>query len=473
MKRWPLIATVVLTALFVAAFSWFTIGSFHKLNIHRFDLGNVEQVVWNVVHGHGLTMTDPYGTATVSRFAFHVDPFLALLALPYAVWPSTVTLLIIQVLAVGSGIVAAYFLGRHIIGRDWAGLVAAALYVGSATVQWTTIFPIHAVTFALPMTLWMVVAALKKRWWWMLSLGVLIALTKEQAGLSVALFGLWLLFVKRQRRWGLVMTVVPLLWSAVAMFVLIPAYRGATTARAEVYSTTFGSDIGTIISTAVKHPGGFIRTVVSRTNIGMVGRLLSTTGGLSLGNPLALAAAPDVLINALSAKPQQHELKFQYNDLVYPWLLIGTLLTWAMIERRATRWPARLVRGVLSAWVLGWCAVSAYAFGPLPGTPNDRLRFVTWRNEYVAPVSRVKEIIPATASVSATNNLGAQFAQRERLYTFPNVGGADFVLVWERHGSAAVATDAEVAAKLAELRADPTWQALVQTGELTVLRRQP
>ena len=63
----------------------------------RFDLGNMAQAVYNTAHGRFLEITTgDLEPRQMSRLGSHVDPILALFALPWLVWPSPVMLLVLQ-----------------------------------------------------------------------------------------------------------------------------------------------------------------------------------------------------------------------------------------------------------------------------------------------------------------------------------------------------------------------------------------
>lgn len=473
MKKWPSVIAGLVVLIFSLFFCWYTVTVFHKLNLHRFDLGNMEQLIWNFTSGHGYVMTDPYTTNTVSRLAFHVDPFIILLALPYSIFPTTETLIIIQVLAVASGIWAMYLLGKKIIGSSWAGVIAAVLCAFCAPLIWATIFPVHAVTFATPIILWMVWAALEKRWSLMYVLAFLAILTKEQVGLSVAIFGLWLWFKQKEIIPGKIMTIVPLVWSLVAIFAILPAFRAQSTSDFQVYSTPFGNSGREIVVNIVKHPGSTVKTVFQASNVNMVAQTLVSTGWLAIGSPLSLAAFPDLMINGFSSKIAQKQLTFQYQGSLLPWLLVGTLLTWAFLEKKmAAKIPRKITRAMIATWLIGWAAVAVYGLSPLPGATADRLKYATWRNEYAAEVRQLAKTIPVTAKVSASNSVGAQFARREHLYTFPIIGDADYIIDLANHGAAGVyTTPEEMRAIIAKYKSDPSWVVVSAHGDLTVLKK--
>lgn len=467
------LSIAALVAMFAISLSWYTVTAWQKTNIHRFDLGNVEQVVWNVTNGHGFVMTDPYGTASVSRFAFHSDPFLLLLVPWYAIWPATETLIIFQILALASGIIAAALLGRRVIHSSAAGLVAGLAYVLSVPVLWAAIEPVHAVSFALPLILWLVWATEAKRWWLMVIFSLLLITTKEQVGLAVGLFAVWLIIVRHQRRWGLAVMLPGLAWSLFSFLWLMPHYRPLASQSAEVYQSVLGNSASAVIRGAVTKPLTTAKTILGGSSRQYIIQLIGTTGGLALLNPISLAAVPDMVINGLSSKPQQHQLMFHYHGSLWPWLFVGTLFGWAWLVRWApVRWRSKL-QIAIPVWFLLATALSAYLYSPLPGAKYDRLRFATWRNTYAPLIRDLTTSIPADARLSTTNNVGAHFARRRNLYLFPNgVQQADYLIVLTKHGPPVIATEDEVAAALAEVREDPAWEQVQQTGELTVLRRK-
>ena len=79
----------------------------------RYDLGNMVQAVYNTAHGHFLEITSgELKPRQMSRLGSHVDPILALFALPWLVWPSPVMLLVGQAVVVATGAWPAYRLGH-------------------------------------------------------------------------------------------------------------------------------------------------------------------------------------------------------------------------------------------------------------------------------------------------------------------------------------------------------------------------
>ncbi len=80
---WVLLGIMVLA--FAIGFSWLSLLRHDAFQSHAFDLGNMDQAVWNTLHGHLLRFTDMAVGSRVltNRLAIHVEPILPLLALLY------------------------------------------------------------------------------------------------------------------------------------------------------------------------------------------------------------------------------------------------------------------------------------------------------------------------------------------------------------------------------------------------------
>ncbi|MEK7636783.1 MAG: DUF2079 domain-containing protein [Patescibacteria group bacterium] len=472
LKRWPVVVTAVLIAAFSWYFTWFTFGRHAKTNSGRFDLGNVEQTVWNVVHGRGFTMTDPYGIAQVSRLAFHADVFLILLVPFYALVQRPETLLLLQVLTVASGAMAVFLTGKKLLGPAWWGTMFSAIYLLNPGLQWATIFDVHAVTFATPLVLWAVWLTIEKKYRGALIFMILAMLTKEEIGLTLVALGIYVWLAQKQRRWGAVMTLTPAIWSLAMFFVVLPYFHGQT--AGEVYRTVFGNGAASIINGALTQPLRFFHVLFARQNLIYGWQLFSATGLVGIISPWWLAAGPEMVINGLSLKPAQHLIISHYTSGITPWLIVASLAATAWMRKKMSiRFSARLVTWILVLWLGLTVGYSAWTTGPLPATPNDQTKFVTWRNPYAQPVREWSKLIPTAAAVSVTNNVGAHFARRERFYGFPlGIDQADYIVVLEDHATPVVATQAEVTEKIKDLRSSSQWLVVEYLGDLTVLRRR-
>lgn len=468
-KRLPLLVAGALIIAYAVFFSWFTIGRHVKTNSSRFDLGNMEQTIWNTVHGQVFQMTDPYGTDQISRLAFHADGFLLLIAPLYALVPRTETLLILQTVALAAAGWLIYLIAAKRL-TPWWGVGCTLTFLLYPALQWTNIFDWHAVAFSIPFILLAWWGAGERKWAVMFTAMFFALTTKEEIGLLFIVLS-WHLWRQRQRQIALWVGGIGIGWSMSMFLFLLPHFSAQTAGSGEVYRSIFGLNANSIMSGAVQHPLRLIQTLLAKQNLVYLWQLLSSTGFFPLGSWVTLGTLPEYVINVLSLKPAQHLIVSHYASGLIPWIFLGLITSIGWIRDRVQKmnWAG----AVLAIWLGGWVVYGAWAYGPLPGAQNDWSRFVTWSNPYAAAVGTWEKSIPSTVKVSATNNVGAHFARRQYLYSFPlGVDQSDYVVVLEGHATPVVATQAEVTQQIQDLRQDTQWQQLYQQGDLTILQRR-
>lgn len=443
----------------------------------RFDLGNMTQAVWSTAHGEPLSTTSTSGDQ-ISRLAAHVDPLLGLLAPLWWVWPSADMLLVVQAVVVASGAVPLYLVGRHWLGDDRIALAGPAAYLLSPAMGWATVTEFHPVTLAGPLVLWAVWAADARRDVALAVFAGLALLGKENVGLTLAVVGVWVAFGLGRRRAGLVLAAVSLAWTALAVAVITPlANAGRPSPLVAGRYGELGDSPREILQTLVTRPDVAVETVLAADRLEYVLALALPLAGLFLLAPLLAAAAlPDLLLNVLSARPEQHQLEYHYVALLAPVLSLAAVrgLSRLVHPGRRRRLPA--VAG--AATLVTASVIGAWALGPLPLWAHVGGR--DWRNnEYVVDaharvLGRAVALIPTDGDVpvSATNHAGAHLSARHRIYTFPVVRDAEWVLVDRRRPETIVNLDeADLASALRALAARPDMRRVFQEDGVSVFRR--
>src|SRR5579875_1620358 len=111
-----------------------------------FDLGNMDQVIWNTIHGRPFQFTnqaiDWYGPP--NRLAVHVEPILLPISLLYLLYADPRTLLIFQTLVLVAGAPAVFLISRRYL-PSWPILatVMSAAYLLSPALLGLNIFDFH------------------------------------------------------------------------------------------------------------------------------------------------------------------------------------------------------------------------------------------------------------------------------------------------------------------------------------------
>src|SRR6266852_9403630 len=185
---WGLLAVVML--VYTIEMSHQAILRYDTFKATAFDLGNMDQVLWNTLHGHPFQFStqaiDWYGPPT--RLAIHFEPIILPLSLLYAFHADPRILLVFQTLALGSGALPVFLLTRRYI-PEWpifAALMATA-YLLSPALLGLNIFDFHPVSLATPFLLYVILALTYEHYVWFLIACVLACMCKEDIPLAVAL----------------------------------------------------------------------------------------------------------------------------------------------------------------------------------------------------------------------------------------------------------------------------------------------
>jgi uncharacterized membrane protein len=399
----------------------------------RFDLGNMTQAVWSTANGDVLSVTDVHGEQ-ISRLGSHFDPILALLAPLWWLWPDPQLLLVLQAVAVASGALPVFWLARKHLASERAAAALALAYLLMPPVQWLTLSDFHPVALACPLLLFAWWHLDEGRLWAFALLAATAVATKEHVGLVVAAIGVWYAVRHRAPRTGAAIAVLAGTVAFVAALVVVPHFAPAG-------SSAFESR--------------YESPALDGRDLWYLASLLLPLALVPLAAPLALVAAlPELALNLLSSTVTQTSVKTHYAATLVPALLVATVFGVA-------RTGARLAYAVALAALAG-----ALVLGPLGRIP---LR----ADAHDAAARRALALVPAGAPVSATNTLGAHLSARRRIFSFPVLREAEWVVVDERRltfldslgpGRARPHLDA--------LHHDPAWRRVFAEDAILVFQRR-
>ena len=460
------------SSAFAAGFAALSVLQHRAFWTGRFDVGNLVQAVWSTAHGNFLSVTGLQGKQ-ISRLGAHFDPVVAAFAPLWWLWPDASLLLTCQALAVATGAVPVYLLGRRHLGSEWAAAGFALAYLLHPATQWLVLDDFHPVAFATPLLLW---------GFWFLDGGRLLpfavvaaaaCLTKEQIGLVVAAMGLWYALRPSGRRAGLAIAAAGTAVSLLAVAVVVPHYApGGGSPFEGRYASVGGSPAG-IVETALTDPGTIVGAATDGRDLSYLAGLLLPLLLLPLASPLtALTAAPELALNLLSDTRTQTSIHFHYTAGALPGLFTAAILGAARLRRRYA-WSRRpdgravVVSTVAAGLLLG--PLPLWSHVPFGSDVAAREHLV---GLHAAAAARAVRLVPPNAAVSATNTLGAHLSERRRVFSFPVLGEASWVAVDRTRPSyrdEAVAPR-KFAEALSALRAGGRFEVVFDEDGVVVLR---
>lgn len=462
----PLLWTAI--AAYAAAFAALSVLRHDAFETGRFDLGNMVQAVWSTAHGHLLQVTNLHGVQ-VSRLAAHVDPILVVFAPLWWIWPSPSLLLTAQALAVALGALPLFWLARKHTDSERAALGFSLAYLLFPATEWMTLNEFHPVSLACPLLLFAIWYLDEDRLLPFACFAALAALTREEVPLVIAGLGIW--YAIGRRRWlaGGTIAAAGVAASAIAIQVVIPHFHGAESSFYGRYDAVGGSAAG-IVRKAFTDPGRLLSVAFDHRGTHYLLNLLLPMAGLALLSPLLLVALiPELALNLLSSVGAQSSIHYHYVAAEIPILFAAA----AIGAGRLGRWAGTAGTVVVLTAILGnyWLGpIPIWRFVPGGQTFQAKSAHIS-RHDRIA--ARMLKLIPATAPVTATNSLGAHLSERKRIFSFPYLRDATWVIVDERKPSLGDHNDHRLGLKrIQQLRHDPRFRLVAAADGVLIFRRR-
>ena len=438
----------------------------------RFDLGNMVQAVWSTANGRPLEITHGATGEQMTRLGGHVDPFLGLLAPLWMVWPTPLALAFAQIVVVSLGALPVFWLGRRHLGSERAAGVLALGYLAYPWVATSAAAAIHPVTFALPLFLFCVWFLDSDRLVLFAVCAVVAMSTGELMGLPIAALGIWYA-VSRGRRWaGGGIALLGAAWTFVAVYFVVPAFSGEDSIFYGFYDHVGGSPQG-MIRMVFTDPVTIVGALLEAHDIVYVVWLGLPLLGLFLLSPgLAAVALPQLLANGLSDFRSMTDPRYHSVAAVIPFLIAATVFGIARLgmPRRTFAAAAVLVSSASLALVVGpWArAIGVPPLGARPTLPAAR----------VDALSDALALVPDGVPVSISNTAGSHLSARRYVFSIPNLGRAEWVVV-DRGDPWVVSMDSpiltnhpEVVEELAaKLERDRSWRKVFEREGVIVFRK--
>ncbi|HYU18938.1 MAG TPA: DUF2079 domain-containing protein [Chloroflexota bacterium] len=448
-------ATVLLAALVLIyglGFGWLAVERHLTLRTNAEDLGFTDQVIWNFLRGQAFRFSlyeqaefeTDVDLASLKRpdslLAFHVEPFLVLLAPLYLVVPDVRAILWLQAALVALGAIPTFRFAHRRLGSDWAALSAASAYLLAPLGQWALYSDFHAVTLAAPLLMLAIDALDEGRALLFLASGLLAASTKEEIGLSLAGLGVLALLRARTRRAGLVAVGLGVGWSLLCVGVIIPNYAGTAISPFTARYGYLGDGPVAALTTLVQQPSTYLEALSRPEVLGYAATLVLSGGWLAVLAPELIMPTGLVLgLNVLSSSPWMSSGRAHYSASILPFLIAAAVVGMAR----------------LSGWERGIARLRAQGPTPTPKAQSPILLALSallvvsavvgyrrsgggaFADGFVVPTrlprhalaAQLAASIPRDAAVSASTTLFPHVSQRASAYLFPTLRDADYVLV--------------------------------------------
>jgi uncharacterized membrane protein len=438
-----IIAIVCLFSIFLA----FRQHAAFQTNVY--DLGSYAQVVWNLSHGYGFTTS----LGPTNYLTNHFSLLLLILAPFFSVWPDARVLMVAESIALTTSIIPAYLIVRARYPRLAPLLVLAFAF--SPLLHQTVTAEFHGVMLATPFLAWAFYGVYTRRTWLLLSMLGLAVLAREDVGLYVASFGLFMLiFRKGQRLLGAAIMAFGALWVIVIINWVMPSL-GTAYHHWIAFSSVGGESLSDMVRNALRDPVQLIASTVTPSKLKALVRLIAPLAGLPLlafGYPLLWI--PMTVLYLISNASS--------SGLLNSWRLAPFLpLLWGsiavLIVRLRPRWAYVSMTALLIATFVGFLTLS-----PFPGGAkfNASLYQV---NEHTRIGERIVASLPADVPLAAQNGVAAHLSTRSWVRLFPWYDRselASIVVLDEKSDNSWPLKADKLRAALANMQMDPAYDTI-------------
>jgi len=470
---------------------------YNNFDYGKFDLGNMTQMVWNTLNGRFMYLTDYFGT-NLPRWAMsHVDPILVLFVPLFAFFPHPLTLVFSQIFLVLFSAIILYKIAELELESKFAAFLLGLAFLFYPAVgfliAWTGF---HGVTAVIPFFLaaFYVFELMHKKqkfskngfvlFWFLI---VLTLMGKEQLGLYIFLYGLFIWLFRAQKKLGLSVATLGILWFVINFFIIIPGFAHYRVAGFQKFEESlgldtapvrdveqpnyflsryeaFGDSYAEVAFNMLLNPGKTAKVFFGGDKLENLTKTLEPLGYMPLAFPqILIIAVPDFLINYLTTAGGigTSEIYNHRVSMIIPILFLSSIYGIGYFKKVFARFlKPKIVVLILAAVILGtnvyttfkyenpvylWLtqAISKRLAGSVAfaktnievANRNDIqigevLRLSKLENKDRECANKIISLIPDDASVSGPDYLGAHLAQRETYAIFPALyNEAEYVIV--------------------------------------------
>ncbi|WP_439516828.1 DUF2079 domain-containing protein [Limnospira sp.] len=412
-----------------------------------YDQGIFNQVFWNGIHGRffqsslssalstNVVHQGQFPNVSYHRLGQHFTPALLLWLPLYAIFPSPVTLSVLQVTLVTAAGLVLYLLARQYLEPPLSALIVVSFYGANAVIG-PTLANFHDVS-QIPLFVFTLLLAMEKGWWWLFwILSVLILGVREDAGVVLFGVGVYMILSHRFPRRGLIVCVLSFGYMLVLTNLIMPLFSADISQRFMMerfgqYAEGDEASTLQIIWGMVSNPLRFIQqlfTPFSRTVTYLLGQWLPLAFIPAIA-PGSWMIAGFPLLKLFSAQGMSVlAITIRYAMTVVPGFFYGSILWWSKQQEKSpeAELPSPKFRRF---WVACICLSLIFT---VTSNPNRTLYFLIpdsiqpWvyvsLDEQWPRSQNMRSLlaqIPPDASVAGTTYLIPHLSSRREVLRFP------------------------------------------------------
>lgn len=472
---------VIVHLVFLLIYSLITFVNHYNFRTYALDLGLYTNAIYDYAHLHFDT-SEMFKEVPQNLLGDHFDPILILISPLYYLF-GTLTLLIVQLIFIHIGAVGIYKLALQQLQQKRLAIMATIAFMGFFGVFSAVAFDAHSNVFGAMLVPWLMLFFNAKKWRNVFLLLVLILLCKENMALWLVFIGFglaWLSFREKDKRSKalLISGISAVYFVLVTMFIMpsLAADGGYTHMRYGVLGNSFGEILGTILKHPVdtfmllfrNHlPNPLFNNYKAETHI----FILISGGFFLLRKPqFLLMLVPVYFQKMYHNTPVIWSVSMHYNIEFAPIIAACFIMVLASLKIEKTRTILSWVYLVLTLAVTIRLCDNTIAY-----TDKNRIRFYQdghYQSYYQNDkVYKALKLIPDNAAVSAMNMFVPHLCNREKIYQFPIVKDATYIILSVRTNTYPL-TRKELVDKLIQLHLSPVWKVVYNEDNVFIFSKK-
>lgn len=409
-KAWRIV--IIISITFIIIFSILSVVRFNLMVPNVYDIGNMEQGVWNTLHGRILRMTTYYPAET--RLFAHVEPMLILITPLYALWQDPRTLLILQTIVVGIGALPLYLIVREKLKNSFIGLVFVFAYLMNPAIHQAVMTDFHTITFVPALFFFAYYFFFKNRTSLSFIFFMFILMCREESAALVGLFGLYvMLFQKKKFIFGSSLFIIGIGWVIFALFVIIPIFSPAGYPIQYHMYNKFGGSPVEMIKNFFHTPQLFINHFLQLGKISYVMYLLLPLSFISLFYPQLLLTGLFSFATIILSGGVLLSGRFQYHVAMVGPIFVSAIYGLYYLNKRNSRGNS-LNRLIVAAIV--FISILNFIFLQSTSLSINNNFIGRYSPDRIKSVKKAIRLIEQGSSLTVSYRLGAQVADRKNLY---------------------------------------------------------
>lgn len=381
-----------------------------------FDFGIFAQM-YEYMRSTGTMETTLERGKLLSHFGVHFSPIFYIMLPVYFIFPSPVTVQLIQAFMIALPVIPIVLLCRHYKMSHWMAIAMTVLYALYPATSGGAMYDIHEncfLTFLILMSIW---AIEKKKDLWIIVFVLLTFLVKEDAAFYILIIGTYFFVSRREKQRGLLLIAISLIYFFIAVSIVESYGLGIMENRFNnLYYDTQNGNLWQIIQTVLSNPGyALMQVIADRANnpmkkIEYILTMLVPIGGILMTVKRKYSKfilfIPFVLFTLLPLYSYMHDINFQYNFGVIALFMYVMIMNLSSVK-------VEKAKTLVGVGII--CASLLFVATEYPRISTYGLRYKENKQVY-EQINKGIELIPKDASVRASGFMTPHLASNLKVY---------------------------------------------------------